>query len=153
MTQATITITTGQADVIVTPVSSNVTVTPVVKSIVQAMPAGLKGDKGDTGSQGIQGFKGDTGIQGLKGDKGDTGSFADTFETVSKNLSAKDFFISYDLAGNLLSLTYDNGIVKTLGYTSGKLTSITLSGSTPSGIELTKKLTYTGDELTGVNYE
>ena len=81
-----------------------------------------------------------------------TGGTADTFETVSKNLDATDATLEYDVSGNLTSIEYANGIVKTLNYTGDNLTSVVLSGSTPSGIELTKTLSYTGDNLTSVAY-
>lgn len=57
----------------------NITVNPVGEIIVQAFPAGLKGDIGLQGEQGIKGDKGEKGdtgsqgIQGIQGEKGDTG--------------------------------------------------------------------------------
>jgi YD repeat-containing protein len=76
-----------------------------------------------------------------------------TFETVSKNLDAKDATFTYDGSGNLVTITYANGIVKTLNYTAGILTSIVLSGSIPSGILTTKTLTYDGSgNLTNTAY-
>ena len=75
----------------------------------------------------------------------------DTFETVSKNLDASGAVLAYS-SGNLASITYANGVVKTLNYTGDTLTSVVLSGATPAGIDLTKTLTYTGDDLTGVTY-
>ena len=77
-----------------------------------------------------------------------------SFETVSKNLKAWDYTLSYT-GDSLTSITYTSGaetITKTLGYAGDQLTTITLSGDTPSGIELVKTLTYTGDSLTGVAY-
>lgn len=74
-----------------------------------------------------------------------------TFETVSKNLSSKGATLTYS-GGNLQTITYLSGVVKTLNYTSGLLTSVVLSGSTPSGIELTKTLTYTSGNLTQIAY-
>lgn len=74
-----------------------------------------------------------------------------SFETVSKNLDASGSTLSYT-GDNLTSIEYTNGIVKTLNYTGENLTSVVLSGSTPSGISLTKTLSYTGDNLTGVAY-
>jgi hypothetical protein len=85
---------------------------------------------------------------------GATGSFADTFETVSKNLKAWSPTFAYS-SGVLSTITYTHAaqtIVKTLNYTTGKLTSIVLSGDTPEGISLTKTLAYTGDDLTGIAY-
>jgi len=75
-----------------------------------------------------------------------------SFETVSANLSAYDYTINYNVAGDVESIVYSNGVTKTLNYTSGDVTSIVLSGSTPSGIELTKTLTYTGGDVTGITY-
>ena len=76
-----------------------------------------------------------------------------TFETVSKNLDAKNATFTYDGSGNLVTITYANGIVKTLNYTLGILTSIVLSGSIPSGILTTKTLTYDGSgNLTNTAY-
>lgn len=76
---------------------------------------------------------------------------APTFETINKNLSAEGATLAYS-GENLLSLTYTNGIIKTFGYTGDLLTTVTLSGSTPSGIDLVKTFTYTGSDLTGVTY-
>jgi YD repeat-containing protein len=76
-----------------------------------------------------------------------------TFETVSKNLDAKNATFTYDGSGNLVTITYANGIVKTLNYTAGILTSIVLSGSIPSSILTTKTLTYDGSgNLTNTAY-
>jgi hypothetical protein len=82
-------------------------------------------------------------------------SSAPSFETVSKNLSARPYTLNYT-SGVLTSIVYDLGggqsITKTLGYTSGALTSVTLSGNTPGGITLVKTLTYTSGTLTGISY-
>lgn len=81
------------------------------------------------------------------------GAAEDTFEIVSKNLRSENATLGYDGAGNLETLTYADGIVKTLAYNSGgDLVSITLSGATPNGISLVKTLTYTSGNLTGVSY-
>lgn len=76
---------------------------------------------------------------------------ASTFETISKNLSASDATLAYT-GDNLTSVTYSNGVVKTLNYTGDNLTSVVLSGTLPSGINLTKTLSYSGDNLTGITY-
>ena len=78
----------------------------------------------------------------------------DTFETVSKNLKASDYALTYNGAGDLTVITYANGIIKTLGYLgSGDLGTITLSGATPGGIDLVKTLTYNGSgDLESVSY-
>ena len=78
--------------------------------------------------------------------------FADTFETISQNLSANDAVLGYT-SGVLTSVTYSNGVVKTLGYTTGTLTTITLSGA-PAGVtDIVKALSYNGDgDLIGFSY-
>ena len=75
----------------------------------------------------------------------------DSYETVSKNLSGVPFDLNYS-SGLLTSVVYSNGITKTFNRTGNKITSIVLSGSTPSSIALTKTLGYTGDNLTSVGY-
>lgn len=103
----------------------------------------------------LTGPQGPQGIQGIQGPTGPTGSFADSFETVSKNLRSYPAALTYTL-GQLTSIVYDLGggdsITKTFGYSGGKLVTITLSGDTPSGIDLVKTFSYTGDNLTGVTY-
>jgi len=77
------------------------------------------------------------------------------FETVSKNLKSYPYDITYDVDDNIDFIDYDTGsgtITKTFGYTSGDVTSITLSGSTPGGIELVKSLVYSSGNLTNVTY-
>jgi hypothetical protein len=115
--------------------------------MIRTTPAqGPKGDKGDTGATGPQGPQG---IQGAQGPQG--ASWQETYESVSKNLKGIPFSLEYS-SGELSRAVYENGIIKTLNRTSGKVTSIVLSGSTPSGIALTKTLGYTGDNLTSVGY-
>lgn len=88
---------------------------------------------------------------------GSTGSsgIGEEFETVSKNLKSYPYVITYGVDG-IDTITYDLGgglsVVKTFNYTLSVLTSIVLSGDTPSGIELTKTLNYTGVDLTSVSY-
>lgn len=66
-----------------------------------------------------------------------------TFETVSKNLKSFDNTRTYTAGGLPDTITYSNGVVKTFSWDpSGRLTSVVLSGTTPSGIELTKTFTY-----------
>lgn len=76
---------------------------------------------------------------------GGSGGLSDSFETVSANLSAYDNELNYDINGNITDIVYSNGVTKTFNYTGDDITSIVLSGSTPSGITLTKTLTYTVD--------
>lgn len=82
-------------------------------------------------------------------------AYSEAFETVSKNLKGYPYVISYG-GDDIDYITYDIGggmeIVKTFNYTLGVLTSLVLSGDTPSGIDLTKTLHYTGDDLTSVTY-
>jgi len=77
-----------------------------------------------------------------------------TFEAVSKNLNSYPYTLAYT-GDDLTTITYTTprgNIVKTLGYTSGNLTSITLSGALQNPTPNTKTLSYTGDDLTGVSY-
>ena len=68
---------------------------------------------------------------------------AQTFETVSKNLASAGGTLAYDANGDLVTITYDNGILKTLAYdANGDLISLTLSGDTPEGIDLVKTFSY-----------
>lgn len=79
---------------------------------------------------------------------------SNTYETVSKNLKAYPATINYS-GTDITSIVYtlpSGTITKTLNFTGDQLTSITLSGSTPTGINLTKTLSYTGDNLTGISY-
>lgn len=78
--------------------------------------------------------------------------FADTFETISKNLRSDNATLAY-VSGELSTITYADGVVKTLGYASGVLTTVTLSGA-PAGVtDIVKTLTYNvGGDLTGFSY-
>ena len=73
------------------------------------------------------------------------GSAADTFETVAKNLAAIDN-TGEQVSATTLVVTYANGIIKTVEDTGATVT-ITLSGSTPGGIDLVKTITFTGDDF------
>jgi hypothetical protein len=79
-----------------------------------------------------------------------------TYEVINKNLRSYPYTLTYS-SGNVSVITYDIGggmsIVKTFSYTTGKLTSIVLSGDLPIEIDyLTKTLSYTGSNLTSVSY-
>jgi len=77
-----------------------------------------------------------------------------TFETVSKNIKGWNSSFNYSL-GVLTSIVYTEGastITKTLNYSLGTLTSVVLSGDTPSFINLTKTLVYSGPNLTSIIY-
>lgn len=78
-------------------------------------------------------------------------SAAETFESVSKNLLARDATLAYS-GGDLTTITYTGGIVKTFNYSGSDLVSVVLSGPTPGGIDLTKALSYSGGNLVGVAY-
>jgi len=66
----------------------------------------------------------------------------ETFETVSKNLNASNAVSSTET-----SITFANGITKTINEVDDTTLTITLSGSTPAGIDLVKTCTFTGDNL------
>lgn len=73
-----------------------------------------------------------------------------TFETISKNLaSVSGVAVKNVDTGLLETITYANGIVKTFTWDlDRKLQSIVLSGNTPSGIVLTKTVTWTSTGFT-----
>lgn len=79
----------------------------------------------------------------------------ETFETVSKNLRSYPYTLSYS-GGELVAIVYNLGggqtIVKNLVRVGGVLTQVVLTGSTPTGGTLTKNLSYTDGNLTGVSY-
>jgi hypothetical protein len=81
-------------------------------------------------------------------------SSQEAFETVSKNLKSFPYVITYNGSDiDYITYTTDTGtIVKTFNYTLGVLTSLTLSGATPSGISLTKTFHYSGSILTSFTY-
>lgn len=87
---------------------------------------------------------------------GKNGEESRGFEVVSKNLKSYPSTLGYDQAGKLSTITYTTPtgpVVKTFLYTSGKLTSIVLSGAgLPTGIATVKTLTYSGNRLTGLTY-
>jgi hypothetical protein len=75
----------------------------------------------------------------------------DTFETVSQNLEGSAYSLTW--AGGLVSsVVYVSGVTKTFAYSGDVLSSVTLSGATPGGIDLVKSFTYSGSELVGVAY-
>ncbi len=113
---------------------------------------------GETG----YGFRDNAGVMEFKDSSGAWAPFgtgggtADSFETVSKNLTAYDYVIDYTIDGDIDFITYDLGggmsIIKTFNYTSGDITSIVLSDDTPAGISLTKTITYAGGNVDNVVY-
>jgi hypothetical protein len=82
---------------------------------------------------------------------GGGGGIAETFETVSKNLSAFEYTLNYT-GDELTSIVYANGVTKTFTYGPDGLASIILSGATPGGIDLVKTFTYNVGKLAGVSY-
>jgi hypothetical protein len=75
-----------------------------------------------------------------------------TFETVNKNLASSNGVLGYT-GSDLTTITYANGILKTLAYDAGgDLLSVTLSGATPEGIKLIKTFSYTSGELSSFVY-
>lgn len=83
-----------------------------------------------------------------------TGS-TETFESVSKNIKSYPYTIAYS-GGDVSTITYDLGggleVVKTFGYTSGDVTTVTLSGDTPAGIDLIKTISYSGGAVDNIVY-
>jgi hypothetical protein len=79
------------------------------------------------------------------------GFIKDSFETVSKNLDSANALYQYT-DGELTSITYANGVIKTFSYSQGNLSSVTLSGNTPQGITLVKSFAYQNDNLSSTTY-
>ena len=75
-----------------------------------------------------------------------------SYETISRNLDPRNAAFIYDTEGRLTTVDYGD-IQKTLAYSDGRLTSVSLSGNVPAGINLTKTLAYDGTgRLTGYSY-
>lgn len=132
--------------------------TSLVGQIVKSHPtdkkAYISADTPDKDAIGTVGQSVPNGYWGLVDLINTVSSLAEEFETVSKNLKTYPYSLVYGVDG-VSTITYttpSGNVVKTFNYTLGILTSIVLSGSTPSGIELTKTLTYTGADLTSVAY-
>ena len=93
-------------------------------------------------------------VSGLPEWVSDSGSIS-SFEAVSKNLNSYDYAINYS-GGDVSDIVYDLGgglqITKTFNYTSGNVTSVVLSGDTPSGISLTKTINYSGGDVSSISY-
>jgi hypothetical protein len=79
------------------------------------------------------------------------GFIKESFETVSKNLDSSNALYQYT-DGNLSSITYANGVIKTFEYSQDSLVSVSLSGNTPQEITLVKTFTYIDDNLAFTNY-
>jgi hypothetical protein len=81
-------------------------------------------------------------------------AIGNTFETVAKNL--RSFPATPTYSGALISsVGYNTGsgtITKTVNRTGNQITSIVLSGATPSGIQLTKTIARSGNQVTGITY-
>lgn len=77
-----------------------------------------------------------------------------TYETTAKNL--KSYPYTFNRTGDVLNsivYTTPTGIItKTFNYSGDNVSSIVLSGDTPSGIDLTKTFNYTGSVLTSITY-
>ena len=133
----------GPSVVISVPAGPQIVVSPVGIQGPQG-DVGPQGDTGLQGIQGIQGIQGEQGPQGVQGEQGPQGeSWAETFETVAQGLKSYAYSIGrFD--GSVSTIVYDLGsglsITKTLGRVGGVLTTITLSGDTPAGIDLVKTL-------------
>jgi hypothetical protein len=80
-----------------------------------------------------------------------------SFETINKNLKSYPSSVEYTDDGDIQTITYDLGsngaVTKTFTYTGKNLTFISLRGSVPSGIPLTKELVYDSeDNLINIEY-
>ena len=88
--------------------------------------------------------------------EGPEGEIEKTFETISKNLKAYPFEITYQ-DESPVTIAYDLGsslsIIKSFTYTEGFITKITLSGDVSAGVNLNKNLIYNEGILTNVFYK
>lgn len=151
-----------------------IVVETVAGDVIEVSTGGRPGPQGDPGPAGADGAPGPAGADGQGVPTGGTtgqllrkasatdydtewftgsggGGIAESFETVSKNLTASGAVIAYS-GGELETITYANGVVKTFAYGVDGLSTVTLSGSTPGGIDLIKTFTYSVGELTGWTY-
>ena len=121
---------------------------------------GAQGPKGDSGNVGLSayqvavanGFVGSE-AQWLDSLVGPAGDVDVSFETVSRNLDAADAAVTTNSIGVVTEVTYSNGVVKSFTFTGGGLIeALTLSGTTPNGIDLVNTFTYDGDDLTAISY-
>jgi hypothetical protein len=79
-----------------------------------------------------------------------------TFETINRNLKTRPGVLNYDSTGLLDSIDYDLGagraIHKQFTYAQSVLTTITLSGDVPGGVNLVKNLIYGSGRLSEFTY-
>lgn len=83
-----------------------------------------------------------------------TSSSVETFESVLRNLKSYQADYTYS-NGKITSVLYTIGaesITETVNYSGDTITSIVLSGDTPSGISLTKSFNYTGTNISSFTY-
>lgn len=83
-----------------------------------------------------------------------SGGSSNTFEAVLRNLNSYPVTFTYvDGKSDTVSYTTDTGtITETVSYSGNKISSIVLTGDTPSGIDLTKTFNYTGGRITSFTY-
>lgn len=82
-------------------------------------------------------------------------SAEETFETVLRNLKVYQPSFTYNVDGKSDTVLYNTNtgtITETVNYSGIKISSIVLSGDTPSGISLTKAFNYTGGNITSFTY-
>lgn len=82
------------------------------------------------------------------------GSVSETFESVLRNLKSYNSTISYsgDLIDTIVYTLPSGTVTETVDRTGNIINSITLSGDTPSGIDLIKTFNYTGNKITSFTY-
>lgn len=86
---------------------------------------------------------------------GGGGTIPVTFETLSKNLNAYPFDITYDgsqISYIVYTLPSSDTIIKTLNYSGSLIESIEITGTGISGAIYTKILSYSGSTITGATY-
>lgn len=84
-----------------------------------------------------------------------SGSISETFESVLRNLKSYPTEFTYNVDNQVDTVVYtlpSGSITETINYTGTLISSIVLSGSTPSGVSLTKSFSYSGSYPMSIAY-
>lgn len=84
-----------------------------------------------------------------------SGSISETFESVLRNLKSYPTEFTYNVDNQVDTVVYtlpSGSITETINYTGTLISSIVLSGSTPSGVSLTKSFSYSGNYPMSIAY-
>lgn len=90
-----------------------------------------------------------------KYEPGNGGSLSDTFETVLRNIKCYPSAVTYNVDNLIDTVVYTlpaGSITQNVTYTGRYISTIVLSGDTPSGIDLVKTFNYTGYLISSITY-